>query len=466
MKKSNIISLVALVAVAAVLLVVFLVLNNKKNNPTGDGEKENYFTVVTIDVNSVDKIVLSNKDYSGTFELRGEAWYSTEDILNQKIIAQFCDLLLPNLKALAKVENPASFGEYGLTESAAVLEAYAGDKKLVKIELGDKVPTKNRYYCRFNDENAVYTVSESYANLMQRERTYYVDSMELPSIANVRYITEVEVTGDLFNGFHAIYDRENPRDYTGKGTLSWYFTEPYREPWEADTLSGAWADQLGMYLTLYTEQVIRVKPDEYAKYGLANPRATLKVCYTNSTGSERNSYKLQIGNQDPETGSYYAKLEGIEAVLVMSNYKISMMCDVNVFSNTYHAVFYPVTTSLSKVTLSSGNITHVITHEKQGEDDVYRIDGDLMDNSEAFGIATQILSLKTTAFRPQETPSGNPILTIDVESIDPSKYANVTIRIFRGSDGIDIVERFGVCDMTMDARLTDSFIKYLGSIAP
>ena len=38
----------------------------------------------------------------------------------------------------------------------------------------------------------------------------------------------------------------------------------------------------------------------------------------------------------------------------------------------------------------------------------------------------------------------------------------MTIRIFRGEEGKDIVERLGVCDCTIDSRAVDDFIKMLG----
>ena len=72
------------------------------------------------------------------------------------------------------------------------------------------------------------------------------------------------------------------------------------------------------------------------------------------------------------------------------------------------------------------------------------------------------MHLKTGAFRPSETPTSEPILTITVEVLDKTRFKDMTIRVFRGEDGNDIVERLGVCDCTIDSRAVDDFIKMLG----
>ena len=169
MKRSSIISLCLLVAAAVGLTVLFIVLKNRENKPVQPG-KEEFFTVKTIAAESVDKIILNSYAYSGTFVREGETWYHETDLLNQSVIAQFPDSLLSNLRAIAKVDNPAADSEYGLETPSAVLEAFAGTERLVKIELGDKVPTKNTYYCRFDDEKTVYMVSDNFARILLKDQ--------------------------------------------------------------------------------------------------------------------------------------------------------------------------------------------------------------------------------------------------------------------------------------------------------
>ncbi len=458
MKRSSIISLCLLIAAAVGLTVLFIVLKNRENKPAEPG-KEEFFTVKTIAAESVDKLVLNSYAYSGTFVREGDTWYHETDLLNQAVIAQFPDSLLSNLRAIAKVDNPAADSEYGLETPSAVLEAFAGDSRLVKIELGDKVPTKNCYYCRFDDEKTVYTVSDNFARILLKDQAYYTRAVTLPVIDSIKSITEVTVTGTLFPEFHAVKNKDNPYDYSGSGMFPWYFTTPYRAQWEADIINGNWMDQLEYYLSIHPESMKTLRPEEFAEYGLNDPQASLTVAYTNGAGTESGSYTLLIGNRQEETGTYYARFTGLDVLLELSSFKVAMMCDVDVFGNTYHPVFYPSIRTFSKVTVRAGETVMVFTGGKENGEDVYRLNGRQIENSEALAWAQNIISLKTSAFRPCETPQTEPILTIEVEVADKTKFSDMTIRIFRGEDGSDIVERLGVCDCRIDSRTVDEFIK-------
>ena len=464
MKRASIVRLSLLIAAAAALTVVFLLLKKQKDNPTGD-ETVKYFTVTTINVESVDRLELTNSSFSGVFTKQDGNWYSTEDILNQKIIWQIPDQLLSNLRAIAKVEDPAADSEYGLDNPAAVLEAYAGDSRLVRIELGDKVPTKDYYYCRFNGEKTVYTVAENYSRLLAKERSYYVDTVTLPSIPDIKNIQEITLTGELFPEFHAVKLKDNPYDYSGASLFPWQFSTPYRAVWDADIINGPWMDQLEWYLNLYTEEIRTVKPDEFAKYGLDNPGATLSVRYADDTGTETKTYTVMIGKQDEETGNYYARLQGLDAVFALTQFKVKSMCEVNIFSCTYHTLFYPGIREVSKVTAQAGDTVMTFTHRKSDEgEDLYYINGVAIEGSEALGWAQAMMALKTSTFQPVDTPAAEPVLTISVEPYDPAKNQPLTVRIFEDPSGNYIVERLGVCDCTIDSRLIDEFVKYMKGV--
>ena len=461
MKRASIVRLSLLIVAAAALTVVFLVLKKQKENPT-NGDQVTYFTVTTIDVNSVDRISLKSTRYEGEFKKDGETWVSDTDLLNQKIILQFPDQLLSNLRAIAKVDNPSSDAEYGLENPSAVLEAYAGSERLVRIELGDKVPTKDCYYCRFNGEKPVYTVAENYGRLMLKDRSYYVDTITLPSIPDIKNIQEITLTGELFPEFHAIKLEKNPYDYSGANLFPWIFTKPYRAQWDADVINGPWMDQLEWYLRIYTDGVRNVKPDEFAQYGLADPKATLTVRYADDTGREENSYTLLIGDRNAETGNYYVKLQGINAVLEITESKIKSMCEFSVFSCTYKSIFFPSTLLVKKAVAQSGDTVMTFTHEKSPEgDDLYYVNGVAVEGADALAWAQKVMAMKTSTFIQNDTPSAEPILTISVEPFDPTVNEPLTIRIFDDPSGYDIVERLGVCDCTIDSRLVDDFIDYM-----
>jgi len=455
MKRSSIVSLCLLVAAAIGLTVLFIVLKQEEKKPQ-EPEKVKFFTVTEIDVKRVNRIALRSNVYEAEFRGEGEIWYHETDLLNQISVSMILNLL-SNLRAIAKVEDPASEEEYGLDAPASVLEAYDGETRLVRIELGDRVPTKDYYYARFNDEKTVYTVSSGYTNVLMKDRSYFARAVKMPSIAGIKYIEEVSLSGDLFPGFRAVKDANSRYSYAG-GVMSWHFEEPYQSRWEADVINGSWGDQLEFYLNIRPEETVTVRPDQFAEYGLSRPAASLTVRYTNEAQTEHNSYTLHIGSQNPDTGAYYARIEGLDVLLVLSRAKVELMCKVDVFNCTYRSLFYPNVQVFRSITVSAGEITHVFTHKNEDGTDRYFLDGEELDSGGALAWAQQLIALKATAFDPSEIPDAEPILTIAVEVEDSEKFGNMTARIYRGDNGSDIIERLGVCDCTIDSRAVDDFI--------
>ena len=460
MKRSSIIKLSALIAAAALLLVVFLILKDRKENPKDPTETTTAFTVMTIDADSTTKIEIRNADYEAVFEKTADGWYNPNDIANPVIFEGLINDFLKKLKALAKIENPASYTEYGLENPTGTFTAYAGDKKLVCIMIGDKIPTKDQYYCRFEGDNSVYAVSNSYAHYMLRDRTYYTSRVKLPSVSGIKYLSEITVEGTLFKEFHAVKNVENPFDYSGRKLLYWLIDKPYRAAAEADTITGSWLTQLERYLNIYCDEMRPARPEEFAAYGLSNPAAKLTVRYTNEAGTEESSYTILIGNRK-EDGSYYAKLQGMDVLLTMSENNVLGMCDVDVFANTYATLFFPTYTTLAKIEIETVTDLYVLEHRKVEDTDEFLFNGNTIDSTMMSDWSTNALRLTATAYRPVDTPTTDPYLTVRIEVLDKEKMQDSVIRFFRNGDGFDTVERHGVCDFVIDSRSVDGFINYM-----
>ena len=463
MKVKKFIPIILLVVAAVAMLVVYLVLRDQKENPTKKPDATKVITVKTVDADSVDKIVINNSLYAGEFTRIGETWYNDDDIPNAVVFENLVHDLLTNLKAISKIDNPVSYEEYGLVNPSATFTAYAGAEVVVRIFLGDKVPTTDQFYCRFDGDNNVYLVTSFYAGYMLRERSYYASRMTLPTISKVRFIQEVKLEGTLFTPFHAVRDKNNPYDYSGAYLLQWIFYEPYRAQCEADSINATWTDQLEQYLSIGCDDMHPAKPEEFAKYGLSDPKAKLMVRYTNDAGTEETSYTLLIGDRT-EDGGYYAKLQGMDVVLILSEYKVKSMCDVDIFANTYCTLFFPSATHLSKIELDVDGQAYVIEHTKEEDADVYRFNGKEISSDEMLEWSNQALALTATAYKPVDTPTYEPYMTIKLEPFDKEKNKGMEIKFFHGEDGFDIVERHGVCDFAIDTRSVAGFINYMKGI--
>lgn len=460
MKRSHIIWLAVLIAASAALFVLFLVLQDRKNNPVKNDETPKAFTVMTIDVDSVDKIEIHNTYYDAVFEKKDDKWYNDNDLPNPVIFENLVHEFLKNLLALNKIENPADFSEYGLAEPAGTFTAYAGSKELVTIMVGDRVPTKDQYYCRFAGDPNVYLVSSSYAFYMVRERSYYTSRVSLPSISAAKYVTEVTIEGSLFPEFHAVKLMPNPYDYSNKNLFNWVIDKPYRAAVEADTINAPWLAQLEWYLAIYCDDMKVVRPEEFNKYGLSNPAATLTVKYTNEAGTEENSYTLLIGDTTDD-GGYYAKLQGLDVLLMMSEGKIRNMCEFDVFANTYATLFFPTYTTFAKVEITTENGSYVFEQIPGEEKNTFLLNGKEVSEDFMSDWSSHTLMLVATAYRPMDTPETDPIMTVRVEVMDKEKNKDSELRFFRGEDGFITVERRGVCDFVIDSRSVDNYINYM-----
>lgn len=466
MKKKKIIPLLALLAAAVVLVALYLALSLKnKEKPQPSGEEADFFQVKAIAVESVDRIEISNASFSGSFVKDGEVWrYGGSEFfpVRQKAIENLLSILLSNLNAFGVVEDPADLSEYGLAEPVAVLAAYAGEQELVGISLGNALPTKEQYYCMFSGDPKVYTVSVNYRRFLTTAREDFLAELELPSVAEVSQLQEIELTGEA-GGFHAVRDAANPYDYSGKAVFDWYFSEPYAQPVNADY--DAWYRQCAYYLSFSYEALAAYMPPDLSVYGLSEPAARLTVVYTSQSGNERNSYTLELGSED-ENGNYYARLAGSDWIMTISSKTVENRFSGNVYPWICKTIVWPGTHEIASLSFAFDGEEHTLAitldeNEDGSGEAVGAWDGETLSQERFSAMQSDLLSLRISASAEHEASGDEALLTISVKVRDTETMRGQTVAFLPYSEEAYAVSVDGIVNFLIDKRDLELYLELL-----
>lgn len=469
MKKKTIISLVALSTLAVAMLILYLVLLKKES---GGGDEtpgvEDYFTVLTLDMEKVDRITLKNESTSAEFSKVDGIWNRTDTDffpVRQQTMTGIENVLLSNLNAFSKISDPAAPTEYGLESPVAELSVYQGETLLCTIFLGDKLPTKDQYYCRFLGDDSVYTVSSNYAKYMCMSSNDFLADLELPNIADTSYLREIRVEGEAFRSFHAVFEPGNAADYSGTLLFPWVFYEPLTGSCLADTMNGAWLNQMGAYCSVRYEELVAYRPNDLSKFGLDEPCGTLTISYTDSVGATTKEYCLKLGTQ-LENGSYYACLEGVEWIFTVSQSEVERKFASNIFEWAYHTVIYPATPNLSQVLITAGELQYCLKNEGSTSEaglPEYTVNGKRVSEDIMAEWRNQMLVLKTSGYLVSEVGEDEtPLLTIQCE-VNREDMQNTVVEFYPHSDGLYKVVVNGYSDFTIDSRDVEQFLEYMNA---
>ena len=196
--KKNVVLITALAVFAVALTVVyFLVLNKGDKEP--EEEKPGYYTIRTIEAESIDRITLKTEGFDGGFLLRDGTWVNREDAsvpVKQETLNLMVSIVLAHLNAFEKVENPPASEDFGFQNPAAVLTAYAGDNSLVTLRVGKSTPTRDRYYAMVDGDDSIYIVSDNYYKYIVKNRADFFEDIKLPEIADRDLLREISVSGE------------------------------------------------------------------------------------------------------------------------------------------------------------------------------------------------------------------------------------------------------------------------------
>ncbi len=466
MNKKNIILVIGLVVVAAALLAVYLFAIKKQQPSEEPGETSTYFEICKIDFEKINRITLKTQNFKGNFSLQDDKWVRDDEEVfpvKQATITNIVSILAANLNAFEKLANPAGLSEYGLENPAADLQLFDGQNLLLRLYVGNVVPTtNNHYYMKIEGDDNIYIVSENFHTYLVKERVDFLESIDFPKVSDVELMREVSITSKDGKSLHAYYDAKNPFNYANVMLFNWYFTEPLKGRVNANFQSDKWYLIMTRYTTVAYNKLVAFGISDDAKYGLDDPSKTIYVRYADTKGREDYSYTLYLGNQTEE--GTYARFKGIDWVFLMDNDVVSYMTDIELFDHIYQTVFYPGVSVLDKITMQTPREEWIMQNLHSGSDTAqYSLNGVPLSQDSLNEWSGKILSLKYCGIAKDETP-GEEVFRFLIEVNDTSTMSNTDIRFYEYQNGVYLVSVDGNLDFMMDTRYVDDFIAYMRSI--
>lgn len=464
MKKNQIVMIAVLAVVAIGLCVLYFLL--KDNSKLTEPEKAKFLTVASIDSSKVNRVQLQNGTFNGVFVKENGGWVREEEgvfPVKQAAVDNIVSVIGGNLRAFSKIDKPADLGEYGLDNPAAVLKLYDGDVLLVELSVGRKHPTQqDRYFMKIAGDDSVYIVSDNYNRYLVLKREDFLEDIKLPYISDKTLLREIYITGQDVQPLHAIYDENNPYDYSSTKSFRWYFTEPFQTHVNADLGSDTWEGVIDRYRTVSYEKLVAFRPSDYARYGLSEPSATVYVRYAASVGTSEQDYTLHIGSKTDD-GYYYARVKGIDWVFLMKEDTVNNLLKTDVSAWYYKTVFFPGINEFEKMTVKTPKDTWVFVGKTGSEDEtVYVLNGHDLADEDREAWVRQFLLLKYRGISKEEI-TGKEVLSIEIIAKNPQTHANMTLTFYEKDESVYLVTIDGKTEFTIDVRDVNDFIDFMES---
>jgi hypothetical protein len=390
-KRKNAVTLISLLLATVALIVFYLWYSGrdqeagKKDTTQESGDTAVNLELAKLDTTLINTIRLVNQGADLKLHLQNDLWKSEAEPdrpINQDKVK---DML--NLAAVVKakqliIEKPEDPAEYGLKEPAIYFEAVQEDGTSLRINIGDKAITGNGYYAQVNDSETVYLLDTSYGTRLAYSLLDMtaLESIPLITTDNIYHILVEKKDGDSFELLH---DKENTVDSTGSGIFPWSVLKPYEEGYSAD--GSKVSELLPKYTGLKYVQNIDYAGKDLAKYGLAEPAATITIGYYETrtetlekpetdpntgeeikekTFKEEKSYKLHVGGKD-DGENYYVRPEGSSSVYTMKAEKVDPMLQVNPFGVLSSFVTIPNIENVNKIDIKIDGQTYTMEIKRE-----------------------------------------------------------------------------------------------------
>lgn len=378
-KRNSLLILFVCMLVCAGGYSLLSVYDTKKEQAEEDTEQAEEIALLSVEEGTVSNVKFHNSFGSMEFLKNGEEWICKEDKkfpLNQKYVNDMEDVIT-DLTAIRQIaEEAEDMAEYGLEspEIEAVFTAADGKNTLY---LGDKSPSSDSgYYCRLNDEKAVYEVESSVFTAFNYSREQMMVLEDSPEIKSGQ-ITKLDIKNPKEFDFIAV--NKAMGDYS-----SWTVRAPY------DTSVVGNESNLTTFFENY-ESLSYGGAKEYncknfSKYGLdeKNPETALilidyyeliDIEKENSDSEEEDSKevsqekvdhqaKFVIGSRD-EDGNYYVRVNDSSYVYLMDEDDIDNMIPDSSYLYVEPTISKISAENITKAAFTTGDGEYQITKESR-----------------------------------------------------------------------------------------------------
>jgi len=407
--------------------------------------------IMSIEIDSPNGLLTIARNEEGIFrpvEDTDTVWEQSEitELVNQAVA----------LNSARKIGEVDDLAEFGLDPPYATVTVNRIDGTSQTLTLGDMNPGFDSRYALRDDDDAVYTVYNAYADRLLKTRDQ-LRSRDIGgvTVANLVTLEIVTLAGDDIRA-------EKLPDWDDDPELSlaqYVITKPYIRRQAASTtwLEEALTDLGEMAVGEYVDD----EPTDLAQYGLAPPQARVTATDNNNT------LDLLIGL--PTEGGRYARLasggpvfvaSGVEDLISVEPYDTigSFALIINVELVDHYELITPDETyrvSIHRDTVTTDGEEEVVeTFFLNGTE----IDEDLFRDLYSFAIGLQLDSDGATH------STGEPVLTINYYLIDQEEPLTLTL-VDENANYLAVV-RDGVAEFVMSrAKVERTLRQYAEAVA-
>lgn len=361
-------AIIAVVILAAVIfLFIKLMPGLKENNEAANATPENTETATIISYNAADvaAIEASNKEDFRVIKTDSGSWIckTPDDVTaTDSAVTNIINLLndMTGTVVFAEGEYKGDLSQFGL-EKAASFTLVMKDGTKHTLFTGKETPSKQGYYLKTDDSDAIYMVASVFARKLILDRTDLMagNLVEFAETGKIKEIT-IEKKGEKVVTLEADFSAQS--DNANK---AWNLTYPLKCSANTTEVDGLITTVTG--LTVY--DIVEAEGANLADYGLDNP--VLKVTMTDNKGTQH----FALGNQDGRY--YYCTIGDSTAVFKVSNEYIHFV-DNTALNYAYAYPFFENYTNLSEIDIEifgNANEKHKLTFQFGEDSEKLTLDG-------------------------------------------------------------------------------------------
>jgi hypothetical protein len=310
------------------------------------------------------------------------------------------------------------FEKYGLKEPQAKVKVSSGSETKTVL-IGNESPVSGETYCMMEGESTVYLVGTSSVNVFTNASTFFVSTtlLEEPADANAVVVKKLTVDRtDLDYDIVLEYDESTDHDDSQtSGTLATHFmTAPVFSYLDVEKSQDATHGFYG--LTAYSALTLHPDESEIAAMGLDKP-----FCTVSMDSSDGKSYTIKLGNKmDMNDGVYYPLMFNDNDVIYAVSEESLCWATLQPGDITSKMIFGTYIWDIAKLDISV-NGGETVKFEGSGTSaDDYKVtkNGAECDAERFRKFYTFILKTSAEDFVIDEQPSGEPVVSISLETQD------------------------------------------------
>ncbi|BBF44111.1 hypothetical protein lbkm_2799 [Lachnospiraceae bacterium KM106-2] len=294
----------------------------KKSSDSSDSAEK---TILKADTDKADSLSIKTANASITFVKSNKKWICKEESdrpLNQDTISSMVSTFSSIAATQTVVDKAEDLTEYGLDQPELTATLKLSDGTTEGILVGMASPSdSSSYYAKLEGKDAIYLVSSSVYTSLSQSLSSLTKVKSTPSLSDSN-VKSLEVTKGSSSVIKLSYhEDQSDSDYD----KTWTMDQPYGKEVAADTTNVS--SFISNFTDLNYSENVDYTGKELKKYGLDQPKATVKIVYTKS--KKEKTFTLLVGNQSGDY--YYVQDSNSKYIYKLSSSTVENMISVDPF---------------------------------------------------------------------------------------------------------------------------------------